>query len=276
MRALSSVFGTAGPGGTEGVAGVFPTGGRAAAQGRDIVVEDAREILILIRVDVIADGPSSRMAVMKADLGRLSGRGFDGLLASHAKIHGEIFNRVRLDLGGDTEDRLRPSEDLIGRSKPGAVNRALLEREFDFSRYAILSSTGEWPPGPPGDLDRDVGRAMVGRLHPERQYSIGDRLRAFRRDARNAGGLFSLPRFPPSGHADKRAPAFRRPRNRPGFADEHARPQQPFRSDLADDLLDGRIGLGRPFLLRLLAVYRRPEIPGRPGRPVHERGRGVL
>ncbi|MEU8237566.1 glycoside hydrolase N-terminal domain-containing protein [Actinoplanes missouriensis] len=48
---------------------------------------------------------------------------FDALLARHVAVHGELFGRVRLDLGGDPVERL-----------------------FDAGRYAIISSTGERPP----------------------------------------------------------------------------------------------------------------------------------
>jgi hypothetical protein len=58
---------------------------------------------------------------------------------------GEIFNRVRLDLGGG-EDRNLALEELAAKSKIGNLNRALLEKEFDKGRYVVLSASGDWPP----------------------------------------------------------------------------------------------------------------------------------
>jgi len=71
---------------------------------------------------------------------------FDELLGRHAAIHGEIFGRTRLDLGGDKADHKLSSEELLKKSRLGSLNHALLEKEFDAARYAILSSTGELPP----------------------------------------------------------------------------------------------------------------------------------
>jgi hypothetical protein len=70
---------------------------------------------------------------------------FDELLGRHAAIHGKIFGRTRLDLGGGDDHKLS-SEELLKKSRLGKLNRALLEKEFDAARYAILSSTGELPP----------------------------------------------------------------------------------------------------------------------------------
>ncbi|MGN6644314.1 MAG: glycosyl hydrolase family 95 catalytic domain-containing protein, partial [Verrucomicrobiota bacterium] len=70
---------------------------------------------------------------------------FDRLLARHAKVHGELFNRVRLDLGG-AADRGLTSEELIAASKVGRTSPALLEKEFDAARYAVISSSGELYP----------------------------------------------------------------------------------------------------------------------------------
>jgi hypothetical protein len=62
---------------------------------------------------------------------------FEAMLAEHTAAHGELFHRVRLDLGADPADRVRP--DL-------PVGPALIERLFDAGRYLIISSTGALPP----------------------------------------------------------------------------------------------------------------------------------
>ena len=77
------------------------------------------------------------LAQLSADYGRL--------LDDHARIHGELFNRMRLDLGGG-DDRQRTTEELLELSTYENPNRALIEKEFDAARYNIISSTGELPP----------------------------------------------------------------------------------------------------------------------------------
>jgi hypothetical protein len=64
---------------------------------------------------------------------------FDALLAGHAAVHGDLFRRVRLDLGADPADRERPAADL-------PFGPALVERLFDAGRHLIISSTGDLPP----------------------------------------------------------------------------------------------------------------------------------
>ncbi|MCA2213131.1 glycosyl hydrolase family 95 catalytic domain-containing protein [Jidongwangia harbinensis] len=64
---------------------------------------------------------------------------FGAMLAAHAAVHGELFRRVRLDLGADPMDRERPAADL-------PFGPALVERLFDAGRHLIISSSGDLPP----------------------------------------------------------------------------------------------------------------------------------
>jgi len=130
--------------GYEGAAYVRACGGTLETLKDAIVVKGADEVLVFLSLDVLDDAEKSlpgdmrkRLAAMDAD--------FDKLLGRHAPIHGKIFNRTRLDLGGG-EDHGLSSEVLLEKSRLGNLNRALLEKEFDAARYAILSSSGELPP----------------------------------------------------------------------------------------------------------------------------------
>ena len=130
--------------GCEVVAKVIPKGGTMTADGETISISGADEVLILLRVALSHDFAKSRVPEVAADLAALPAD-FSKLLAPHAAIHGGIFNRSRLDLGGGP-DRLLPTEDLIARSRIGATNPALLERLHDAARYNILSSSGTLMP----------------------------------------------------------------------------------------------------------------------------------
>jgi len=70
---------------------------------------------------------------------------YDALLKRHTKTHGELFNRMELDLGGK-EDHNLTTEELLEKSTHQNLSRALLEKEFDAARYNIISCTGELPP----------------------------------------------------------------------------------------------------------------------------------
>ena len=70
---------------------------------------------------------------------------YDRLLDDHARLHGRLFNRMRLDLGGG-DDHRRTTEELLELSTYENPNRALIEKEFDAARYNIISCTGQLPP----------------------------------------------------------------------------------------------------------------------------------
>jgi len=128
----------------EGVARVTTRGGSTRVEGTGLVVSGADEVLLLIDVLPVYEEDKTHHERTQARLAALA-PSYDSLLERHAKIHGELFRRVRLDLGGGA-DRSLSSEDLIGKSTDEAVSPALIERTFDASRYNIISSIGELPP----------------------------------------------------------------------------------------------------------------------------------
>jgi len=130
--------------GYEGVVYVKNNGGILKTQEDVIVVTDADEVLILLSLGVLRDPEKSILGNLRKQLEKLN-TDFDELLSRHVKIHGQIFNRTRLDLGGSKDHQLS-SEKLLEKSALGNLNLALLEKQFDAARYAILSSSGELPP----------------------------------------------------------------------------------------------------------------------------------
>ena len=64
------------------------------------------------------------------------------LLEPHAKIHGELFSRVKIDLGGTEADRKKTSQQLM--AEPFSM--ALLERAYHACRYLMICSNGKHPP----------------------------------------------------------------------------------------------------------------------------------
>jgi hypothetical protein len=128
----------------EGVADVKQVGGTATRSGSALVIEGADEVLVTVDVSPLYGNDETRLEETKGKLAAMSGD-YDALLSRHAAIHGEIFNRMRLDLGGEADHGLT-SEELIARSTDENVSPALVEKLFDAGRYNILSSTGELPP----------------------------------------------------------------------------------------------------------------------------------
>jgi hypothetical protein len=109
-----------------------------------LVVTGADQVLVLVDISLLYDPEKSRIDQTKAALSELPAD-YGALLRRHARIHGEIFNRMRLDLGGGRDHRLT-TEELIAKSTDANPSKALIEKQFDAGRYNILSSTGELPP----------------------------------------------------------------------------------------------------------------------------------
>ncbi|WP_419194050.1 glycosyl hydrolase family 95 catalytic domain-containing protein [Novipirellula herctigrandis] len=124
---------------------VVATGG--TTKSRDdgtLVVTGADRILLFVDIRLLYDPEKSVIEEMEHSLEQLPPN-YGRLLESHALLHGELFNRMRLDLGGGV-DHHRTTEELLELSSYEKPNRALIEKEFDAARYNIISSTGELPP----------------------------------------------------------------------------------------------------------------------------------
>ncbi len=128
------------------LAEVSTDGGKIVAGDDRIEVRGARTVLVRVKVTALtgADAaPGDRLARALAD----APPSYTALLDRHVAVHGDIFKRSRLDLGGTDADHRLPAKALFARSPLGSPLPALLEKQYDASRYLILSSTGKaFPP----------------------------------------------------------------------------------------------------------------------------------
>jgi hypothetical protein len=128
----------------QGVARVVATNGKTSAEGSALVVTGADEVLVLVDIKLLYEPKRSVLAETTESLGKIPAD-YQGLLMRHRRIHGEMFNRMRLDIGGGSDHQLT-TEQLLARSTNENLSKALIEKEFDAGRYNIISSTGELPP----------------------------------------------------------------------------------------------------------------------------------
>ena len=128
----------------EGIAYVVTKGGTTEAQGDKLAVAGADQVLVLVDIRMLYDPAQSQLEASKTHLAGL-GDDYQTLLKRHAAIHGKLFKRVRLDLGGGN-DRQLTTEELLAKSTSEQLSQALIEKEFDAGRYNIISATGELPP----------------------------------------------------------------------------------------------------------------------------------
>lgn len=128
----------------EGVARVATTGGTVSVDGSALVVAGADEVLVLVDIRLLRESDKPGLAATGEALGKMPAD-YKSLLARHRLIHGEMFNRMRLDIGGGADHKLT-TEQLLAKSTDDDLCEALIEKEFDAGRYNIISSTGELPP----------------------------------------------------------------------------------------------------------------------------------
>jgi len=128
----------------EGVAKVVKNDGQLKEERSSLRISGAGYVLILIDLDVLYDPGISKEDEMKRFMSGLPSD-FSELLKRHTAIHGEMFKRMKLDLGGGKDHSLT-TEELIEKSTNENINMALLEKEFDAARYNIISCIGELPP----------------------------------------------------------------------------------------------------------------------------------
>lgn len=124
--------------GYEGVIDVVQTDGKVSYAEGMLHLCNAREALLLARIEMSDDFGKSHVNDIDKALHNLSAN-YDQLLAPHAKLHGELFNRVSLQLDVTDADRQLSSEKLLAK---GGHSQAVIERLFAAARYNVLSATG--------------------------------------------------------------------------------------------------------------------------------------
>lgn len=128
----------------EGVARVIVKNGAAVPEGETLVVTGADQVILFIDIRMIYDPENSKIEAMTKNLAGMTSD-YESLLQSHALIHGELFNRVQLNIGGGSDHELT-TEELLAKTTNESLSKALIEKEFDAGRYNIISCTGELPP----------------------------------------------------------------------------------------------------------------------------------
>ncbi len=80
----------------EGVAQVVTDGGTITPKGPTLSITGANSVLIFIDIELIHDPRKSKMKDMQQAIAALP-KDFDTLLKGHVAIHGDLFNRVKLN-----------------------------------------------------------------------------------------------------------------------------------------------------------------------------------
>lgn len=123
------------------VARVTIDGGKLSARDGAILIEGGSRALIVLKVFVKSDRSES-WNTLREEL-RTATDDYASLLAPHAALHGELFDRVSLDLGGSESTHQLSNEELLLDAYQGEVSTAMLEKMWAYGRYLLISSSRE-------------------------------------------------------------------------------------------------------------------------------------
>lgn len=133
------------PGGYEGMARITIKGGEMQPNGKFLKIENADEILIVMRITPFENESASKTESMKKELSGLPGK-YDELLVSHSREHGEMFRRMQFDLGCEKAWEETPTEKMLSIANTEGINPLFLEQVHAMGRYLLISSSGKYPP----------------------------------------------------------------------------------------------------------------------------------
>ncbi|MBN2476703.1 MAG: glycoside hydrolase N-terminal domain-containing protein [Pirellulales bacterium] len=131
--------------GYEGTTRVVCEGGKAERLEGVVRCSNAKHIILLTRITDLDDFAKSEIGAMQASLTKLPAD-YNELMARHEKLHRAAMERMTIDLD-QSDDRYLSSEELIERqSQTEEIIPAFLQKMFNMGRYALLSSSGRYPP----------------------------------------------------------------------------------------------------------------------------------
>lgn len=148
------------------VARVIPIPGSSApdatpvltAQDNQLHIEHAERVLIVLKLFVQGKRQSAWPELTRQLENVVMD--YQVLLAPHAAEHGELFSRVKLDLGAVAVDHEISNEELLLDAYEGEANTAMVEKMWAFGRYLLISSSR--PGGQPCPLHGKFSGSYLG------------------------------------------------------------------------------------------------------------------
>jgi len=145
------------------------TGGTMRIEGDEVVVEGADELVLRVKLFVRED-PEEAVPRLCREL-QDGATDFEGALAEHAALHGELFNRVRLELPAEEPTS---NEEMLMEAYEDTVPTALVGAMFEFGRYLLICSNrpGGWPANLQGIWNGDYTPAWNSDFHNDENIQM--------------------------------------------------------------------------------------------------------
>lgn len=133
------------PGGYEGLTRVTLKGGKMVQEGATLKIENADEVLMVVRITPLANGKDSKKEIVRNELEALPTT-YAELLSGHSKEHADMFRRMQLDLGCAEQWKEIPTEQMLATTAQEGISPLFLEQIHAMGRYLLISSCGKYPP----------------------------------------------------------------------------------------------------------------------------------
>ncbi|MCY9668119.1 glycoside hydrolase family 95 protein [Paenibacillus alginolyticus] len=156
-----------------GMARVAVTGGELKQNGLRLLVSNADEVVILVKLFANEPGAAA-IDRIREDIGGIDAD-YPELLRRHAAVHSELFNRVRLKLVDHAEIAGRVSnEELLMGSYDGDVSLELVQKMVEYGRYLLISSSrpGGLPANLQGIWNGDYNPAWAADFHNDENIQM--------------------------------------------------------------------------------------------------------
>jgi alpha-L-fucosidase 2 len=129
--------------GYAGITRVVRDGGSARMDGNTLVIENAKSVMLLTRIDYYPDYSEEKVEATRQALEQIT-PDYQALLERARKVQSEMLNRVTVDFNGGSQYGLS-SEELLSaqRSSPG-YSGAFLKTMFEMCRYWFILTTGKY------------------------------------------------------------------------------------------------------------------------------------
>jgi len=131
--------------GYAGVVRVVLNGGKATIQDGVLLVEGAKSLMLLTRIEWYKDFQQSKVDELVSNLNNIT-PDYQKLLTHNREVQSEIINRASLNFESTAKEQAMSGEELIADQKTHfGYNTTLLSKLFDMSRYWLALESGDFP-----------------------------------------------------------------------------------------------------------------------------------
>jgi len=132
--------------GYAGVVRVVLNGGKSSIKDGALVVEGAKSLILLTRIEWYKDFQKSKVEELVSNLEKIP-PDYQKLLARNREVQSEIIDRASLNFDSSPKEQAMSGEELLADQKTRiGYNPTLLSKLFDMGRYWLALESGDFPP----------------------------------------------------------------------------------------------------------------------------------